>query len=142
MQTELDLLMLAIEDNKRTQVAFAEMLDMTRQGLNKLINKAKKNEGKLNPKFVRMLKDSYQIDIYQYIKREPTLDFYSSKELESVNKLMMAADREELYLSRKTFDHLVNENDHLLKENTALRNRLRDCEQSLAAQKKKGRNSA
>lgn len=134
-QTEIDLLMLAITDVSKTQVAFAKMLDITTQGLNKLIRKAKNNDGKLNPKFVRKLKTLYNIDIYQYVKREPTLDFHSAKELESMNKIITGAEPEQPYITKKMLNHLLDENQDL-------RNRLKDCEQELASLKNKKNRSA
>lgn len=135
-QTEVDLLKLAITAKTGTQDAFAKLLDMTRQNLNRIIRQAEKNNGNLKPKFVKRLKEQYGVDIYEW-KRKPTFDFHSKTELESMEEILnnVAAEPEEVYLTKKMFDHLIT-------ENTDLRNRLRECEKARAiAEKKNSRRS-
>lgn len=131
-QKEVDLLMLAITSTTRTQDAFAKMLDMTRQNLNRIIREANNRDGKLPEKFVTRLKQQYDIDIYQF-KMNPTLDFHSNDELHHTG--LKFAEPQAEYLTMKTWEYL-------LEENIELKRKLKTCEEALDSGKKQSRRSA
>lgn len=132
-QTEVELLMLAITATAKTQEAFAKMLDMTRQNLNRIIREANGRGGDLPPKFVKRLNEQYDIDIFSF-RRNPTKDFHSDTELQHADLALCEQNAD--YFSIKTLEHLMEENKDL-------RNRLHRCERALeTAQKRGGRRSA
>lgn len=131
-QTEVDLLMLAITATTKTQDAFAKMLNMTRQNLNRIIREAHARDGKLLPKFIARLNQQYDIDIYQF-KMNPTKDFHHRDELHHTG--LAFAEPEGNYLTSRTWEYLIE-------ENRDLKQKLLICQEALNSGKKENRRSA